>query len=72
LVFNQSDLSGAGAENHRADINTLGVVATEAAYRQGSEWLDQLLVIIDANHSFVESYCTVPGGARCFGFARMV
>ncbi len=43
-------------KNHRADINTLGVVANEAAYGQGSDWLDQLLVYIDANHSFVESY----------------
>jgi cystathionine beta-lyase len=43
-------------ENHRVDINTLGVVANEAAYREGSEWLDQLLVYIDGNHSFVESY----------------
>ena len=43
-------------KNHRADINTLGVVANEAAYRHGREWLDQLLVYINANHSFVENY----------------
>ena len=43
-------------KNHRADINTLGVVANEAAYRHGAEWLDQLLPYIDGNHSFVESY----------------
>ncbi|MEZ5551505.1 MAG: aminotransferase class I/II-fold pyridoxal phosphate-dependent enzyme [Pseudomonadales bacterium] len=43
-------------KNHRADINTLGVVANEAAYRHGKEWLDQLLPYIDANHSFVENY----------------
>jgi len=42
--------------NHRADINTLGVVANEAAYRQGADWLDQLLPYIDANHRFVESF----------------
>ena len=43
-------------KNHRADINTLGVVANEAAYRHGADWLDQLLVYLDGNHSFVESY----------------
>lgn len=42
--------------NHRADLNTLGVVANEAAYREGEGWLDQLLPYIDANHDFVESY----------------
>jgi cystathionine beta-lyase len=42
--------------NHRADINTLGVVANEAAYREGDAWLDQLLVYIDGNHDFAESY----------------
>jgi cystathionine beta-lyase len=43
-------------KNHRADINTLGVVANEAAYRHGADWLDQLLVYIDGNHAFVERY----------------
>lgn len=43
-------------KNHRGDINTLGVVANEAAYRHGQEWLDQLLPYIDGNHSFVENY----------------
>ena len=44
-------------KNQRADINTLGVVANEAAYRHGADWLDQLLVYIDGNHRFVEDYC---------------
>jgi cystathionine beta-lyase len=42
--------------NHRADINALGVVANEAAYNEGGEWLDQLLVYLDGNHDFVEAY----------------
>ncbi len=41
---------------HRADLNTLGVAANEAAYREGAEWFDQLLPYIDGNHVFVESY----------------
>lgn len=42
--------------NHRADINTLGVVANEAAYRRGRDWFDQLLPYIDANHQFVADF----------------
>ncbi len=42
--------------NHQAGINTLGVVANEAAYKHGKEWLDQLLVYLDGNHRFVEDY----------------
>ena len=43
-------------KNHRADINTLGVVANEAAYRRGAGWFDALLPYIDGNHSFAETY----------------
>ncbi len=43
-------------KNHQAGINTLGVVANEAAYRHGSDWLDQLLVYVDGNHQFVEDF----------------
>ena len=42
--------------NHRVDLNTLGLVANEAAYRHGAEWFDQLLGYIDGNHEYVESY----------------
>ena len=42
--------------NHQAGINTLGVVANEAAYKHGKDWLDQLLVYIDGNHQFVEDF----------------
>lgn len=42
--------------NHRADINTLGVVANHAALTEGEPWLDQLLPYIDANHDVAESY----------------
>ncbi|MCP4302237.1 MAG: aminotransferase class I/II-fold pyridoxal phosphate-dependent enzyme, partial [Gammaproteobacteria bacterium] len=42
--------------HHRADLNTLGIIANEAAYREGADWLDQLLPYLDGNHDFVESY----------------
>ena len=42
--------------NTRADLSTLGMVATEAALQEGEPWLDALLDYLDANHDFVESY----------------
>lgn len=49
--------------NHFSTVSTLGCVANEAAYREGSEWLDQLLAYLDDNHKYVESYVTenMPG-----------
>lgn len=41
--------------NTRADLNTLGMIANQAALNHGDEWLDELLVYIDANHDFAES-----------------
>jgi len=43
-------------KNHQAGINTLGVVANEAAYRHGRDWFDQLLPYIDGNHQYVEDF----------------
>lgn len=42
--------------NTRADLSTLGMVANLAALTEGEDWLDQLLVYIDGNHDFAESY----------------
>jgi len=42
--------------NHFGAVSTLGCVASEAAYRDGSDWLDQLLAYLDDNHKFVENY----------------
>ena len=41
---------------HRGDLNTLGIIANEAAYREGADWFDQLLSYIDANHDHVAAY----------------
>lgn len=40
----------------RADLSTLGMVATRAALGEGEPWLDDLLGYLDANHDFAESY----------------
>ncbi|MDH3439348.1 MAG: aminotransferase class I/II-fold pyridoxal phosphate-dependent enzyme [Gammaproteobacteria bacterium] len=41
---------------HFSSVSTLGCVASEAAYRDGGEWLDQLLAYLDDNHKFTEDY----------------
>ena len=52
-----------GAGQHGQSMNTLGIVAAEAAYNEGEDWLDQLLEYIDGTHDLVESYvrANVPG-----------
>ncbi|MFO7986751.1 MAG: MalY/PatB family protein [Desulfatiglandaceae bacterium] len=39
--------------------NPLSIVATEAAYTQGHEWLDQVLAYIDTNLAFVSEFISV-------------
>ena len=42
--------------NNRADLTTLGMIASRAAYEGGEEWLTACNEYIDGNHDFVESY----------------
>jgi len=42
--------------NHRADLNTLGIIANQAAYSGGEEWLNQLVEYIDGNHAFAVDF----------------
>ncbi|HZY40984.1 MAG TPA: MalY/PatB family protein, partial [Anaerolineae bacterium] len=37
-------------------VNLMGLIAGEAAYRAGQEWLDQLLVYLEANRDFVDDF----------------
>ena len=37
--------------------NAFSSVAMEAAYREGEEWLEQLLEYISGNFDFVKEYC---------------
>ena len=43
---------------HRAEVTTLGVAATEAAYRHGGDWFDQVNAYMDSTHTMVEDYIT--------------
>jgi cystathionine beta-lyase len=44
------------ASGHSQDFNTLGMVATIAAYTQGDDYLQQTVSYLDANHDFVAAY----------------
>lgn len=50
------DLLARVKANHRAELSTLGIVANQAAYAGGEEWLNQLVAYIDGTHDFVEQY----------------
>ena len=52
---NRDYLERVGA-NTRGALNTLGLVASQAALTEGDDWLDELLVYIDGNHDFAEAY----------------
>lgn len=38
--------------NHRAELNTLGIVAMQAAYTGGEDWLNQVVEYLDGNFDF--------------------
>jgi cystathionine beta-lyase len=42
--------------NNRADLTTLGIIASHGAYDGGEDWLNQCVDYIDANHDFVAKY----------------
>jgi cystathionine beta-lyase len=45
-----------GADADFSDVNNMGLVAALAAYRDGQEWLDQVLVYLQANRDFVVEF----------------
>jgi len=49
-------LLGRVDQYHRAELSTLGMVATEAAYKHGGDWFDQANAYMDDNHQFIEDY----------------
>jgi cystathionine beta-lyase len=42
--------------NNRADLSTLGMIASKAAYSDGEDWLNQCVEYIDGNHDFVQKF----------------
>lgn len=43
------------AGQHRQGLNTLGIIAAEAAYNECEDWLDQVVDYIDGTHDRVEA-----------------
>jgi cystathionine beta-lyase len=43
-------------EMNRADLTTLGMIASKAAYSGGEEWLNQCVDYIDGNHDFAQKF----------------
>lgn len=44
-------------DNEVCDVNPFGVIATEAAYRHGTDWLAQLIWYIWENYRFMQDFC---------------
>ena len=42
--------------HHWVDLNTLGIIANQAAYRGGEDWLNQLVTYVDGLHEFAAHY----------------
>lgn len=42
--------------NEVCDVNPFGVIALQAAYNEGAEWLDQLLEYIHGNYEYMRSF----------------
>lgn len=43
--------------NEVCDVNPFGVIALQAAYNEGAEWLDQLLEYIHGNYEYMRRFC---------------
>ncbi len=44
-------------DNEVCDVNPFGVTATQAAYNEGEEWLNQLIEYIYANYQYMLDFC---------------
>lgn len=44
-------------DNEVCDVNPFGVIATQAAYNEGGEWLAQLLEYLYANYLYMQEFC---------------
>jgi cysteine-S-conjugate beta-lyase len=52
------DLVARAKANNRADLTTLGMIASRSAYEGGEDWLNQCVEYIDGNHDFAHQYIT--------------
>ena len=45
-------------DNEVCDVNPFGVIATQAAYNEGGEWLSQLIGYLHANYRCMRDFCS--------------
>jgi len=55
FTTNEDFFNGAKTMN-RADLSTLGMIASKAAYADGEDWLNQCIDYIDGNHDMVQAF----------------
>lgn len=44
-------------DNEVCDVNPFGVIATQAAYNEGEEWLEQLIEYLHGNYLYMKEFC---------------
>lgn len=44
-------------DNEVCDVNPFGVIATQAAYNEGGEWLNQLIGYLHTNNLYMQQFC---------------
>lgn len=44
-------------DNEVCDVNPFGVIATQAAYKEGEEWLEQLIGYLHENYRTMQEFC---------------
>lgn len=55
----QAKIDRAINDNEVCDVNPFGVIATQAAYNEGEEWLNQLIEYLHANYLSMQEFCRV-------------
>ena len=45
------------ATEGNCDVNPFGVIATQVAYNEGEEWLNQLIKYLQANFLYMQEFC---------------
>lgn len=56
-AFLRAKIDRAINDNEVCDVNPFGVIATQAAYNEGEEWLEQLLEYLYANFLYMQQFC---------------
>lgn len=56
-AFLRAKIDRAINDNEVCDVNPFGVIATQAAYNEGEEWLEQLLEYLYANYLYMQQFC---------------